>query len=149
MKKETYKILVTSKNCEEGYWVDVTSCSQKEFLQEIQRLFGKEDSDFFVADAEEMIPFEFHHAGVRDQILTDRFWDWRNYCKEDQKTLLEFMEITSEDSVTLEEAKKYFSFVGNKFDGLNLKEKRMMFHYINETGNVNCTLEEAKKYFYF
>jgi hypothetical protein len=145
----TYKILVTSKNYEEGHWIDVTSCSQKEFLQEVERLFGKDDSDFFVEDAKEMIPFEFHHAGVRDQILTDRFWDWRGYSKEDQELLVKYMEITSEDSVTLEEAKKYFDSVGNRFDGLNLKEKRMMFHHINETGNVNCTLEEAKKYFSF
>lgn len=104
----TYKILVTSKNCEEGHWIDVTSCTQKEFLLEVQRLFGKEDSDFFVADAEEMIPFEFHHAGVRDQILTDRFWDWRSYSKEDQNLLVKFMEYTHDDAVTLEEAKEFF-----------------------------------------
>lgn len=145
----TYKILVTSKNYPKGHWIDVTSCTQEEFLQEVKRLFGKDDSDFFVEDAKEMIPFEFHHAGVQDQILTDRFWDWRNYCKEDQELLVKYMEVASDDEVTLEEAKKYFNFIGNKFDGLNLKEKRMMFHYINETGNVNCTLEEAKKYFSF
>lgn len=142
-----YKILVTSKNCEEGHWIDVTSCTQKDFFLEVQRLFRKEDSDFFVADAEEMIPFEFHHAGCRDQILTDRFWDWRSYSKEDQELLVKFMEVTSDDEVTLEEAKKYFNFIGNKFDGLNLKEKRMMFHYINETGHTNGTLEDAKEFF--
>ncbi len=55
-----------------------------------------------------MIPFEFHHAGVRDQILTDRFWDWRNYSKEDQKLLVKYMEYTHDDAVTLEEAKDFF-----------------------------------------
>lgn len=104
----TYKILVTSKNCEEGHWIDVTSCNQKEFLNEVQRLFGENDSDFFVADAEEMIPFEFHHAGVRDQILTDRFWDWRGYSKEDQELLVKYMEYTYDDAATLEEAKDFF-----------------------------------------
>jgi len=104
-----YKVLITSKNCEEGHWVDVTSCSQKEFLQEVKKLFGNEDTDFFVMDAIKMIPFEFHHAGVGDQILTDRFWDWRSYTEEDQKLLVKYMELTQEDSVTLKEAKKYFS----------------------------------------
>ena len=108
MKNATYKILVTSKNCEEGHWIDVTSCNQKEFLSEVQRLFGKNDSEFFVEDAKEMIPFEFHHAGCRDQILTDRFWDWRGYSKEDQKLLVKYMEYTHDDAVTLEEAKEFF-----------------------------------------
>lgn len=104
----TYKVLITSKNCSDGHWIDVTSCSQEEFLNEVKRLFGNEDTDFFVEDAKEMIPFEFHHAGVRDQILTDRFWDWRNYSIEDQKLLVRFMEYTQDDAVTLEEAKEFF-----------------------------------------
>jgi hypothetical protein len=142
-----YKVLITSKNYPEGHWLDVTTCTQKEFLSSVENLFGKEDSQFFVEDIDEMIPFEFHHAGVGRQILTDRFWDWRDYSKEDQELLVRYMEITSEDSVTLEEAKKYFHTIGIHHKDLHFKDGRVLYHYFMETGRSNCTLKEAKDYY--
>lgn len=126
---------------------DLTNESKATFLQKVDREFnGKRYPDIMVDD-EDGVPFEFRHAGCTETILTDSFWAWRDLPEKDKKILHEYMEITGEDSVTIDEAKEYFNFAGTRFDGLKLKEKRMMFDYINETGHVDCTLQDAKNYY--
>jgi len=144
----TKKILLSSKNYPDGLWVNLNELNQSTFYTEISKLFGDDDSNFFVEDFQNIyIPFEFRHPNVGDQIFTDRFWDWLGYSTENQKLLVKYMEISCDDNATLEEAQNYFNLIGNKFENLSVKDNRTLFRYIIETNNGNCTLEEAKNYF--
>ena len=126
---------------------DLTNESKDTFLQKVNEEFnGKRYPDIMVDD-EDGVPFEFRHAGCTETILTDSYWNWRDLPEKDKEILLEFIEITGEDDVSLEEAKEYFNFAGYRFRDFSLRNKRLMFDYINETGHVDATLQDAKQYF--
>ena len=91
----------------QSHWIDLGPHNKETFQKEVSRLFGSEK---VWREWAEGIPFEFIHAGTENRsiLITERFWDWKNYSPEDQKLLLQFMEISQDDESTLEEAKKYF-----------------------------------------
>jgi len=126
---------------------DLTNESKATFLQKVDKEFNGKRYPGIMVDDEDGAPFEFRHAGCTETILTDSFWSWRDLPEKDKEILLEFMEITGEDDVTLDEAKEYFNFAGYRFKDFSLKNKRLMFDYINETGHVDATLQDAKQHF--
>ena len=140
-------ITLIDENTNKCVTFDLTNETKETFLEKVDKEFNNKRYPEISVYDEDGVPFEFRHAGCIETVLADSFWSWKNLSNEDKKILLEFIEITGEDSVTLDEAKEYYNFARNKFSNYPLKDKRKIFDYINETGHVNCTLEDAKAYF--
>lgn len=141
-------ITLIDENTEKRVTFDLTNESKVTFLEKVNKEFNNKRYPDIMVDGEDGVPFEFRHAGCTETVLADSFWSWRDLPEEDKQTLVDYIEITSEDSVTLEEAKEYFNFTGNNYRDLKLKDKRLIFSYINETGHKGCTLQDAKNYFH-
>lgn len=106
---DMHKILLTIEDTDHRHWIDLTNHNQKTFYEEVDRLFGEfknEDNRFWI-DEIVNVPFHFRHAGVQDNILTDRFWDWKDYSEEDKELLVNYMEVTCDDESTIEEAREW------------------------------------------
>jgi hypothetical protein len=141
-------ITLIDENTEKRVTFDLTNESKVTFLEKVDKEFNNKRYPDIMIDGEEEVPFEFRHAGCTETVLADSYWIWRDLPDEDKQIILEFIELTSEDSVTLEEAKAYFNRVGCRHSELNLKDRRLLFRYIDATGHRNGTLQDAKNYFH-
>lgn len=117
MKSNTlFKILLTDSSTGEQHWIDLTNHTKNSFWNEINKLFDYKTIQDSKLEIEEVVnvPFEFRHAGVGKNVLTDRFWDWKTYTESDRELLVKYMyEVSMDDESTLEEAKKYFNIIAS------------------------------------
>jgi hypothetical protein len=114
------KLLIHDPVTNVNHWFVLDNHTKDSFHEELKTVFGDAalDREKLSIEDVENIPFEFRHAGVKDKILADRFWDWKNYSDEDKDLLERYIaEITWDDESTLQEAKEYFSKFKNNIDG--------------------------------
>lgn len=119
-----YKLLISSQKVPEGVWFVLDTLNKVTYKEELKKTF-KNDEELEIIDFEG-VPFEFRHAGLEGANVADRFWDWKDYCKEDRELLIKYMEYTQNDESTLEQAKLFLKMNGEKLP--DLKEfKRQRF----------------------
>jgi len=119
-----YKLLIKSQKNTKSVWLTLDCLNKTTYKKELKKVF-KDDKELYIADYKN-VPFEFRHAGIVNAIIPDRFWDWKDYSKEDQDLLIKYIEYSQDDESTLKQAKMFVKAHGGKFP--DLKEfKRQRF----------------------
>ena len=81
--------------------------TKETFLKEVAELY--EDVNFTDIEIEGIsnIPEVFRFPSIKDYILTDSFWSWKDLSDDDRRLLVHYINVTHDDQKTIEDARLF------------------------------------------
>jgi len=97
-------------------FLKLDNLSKEDFFQKVKEYFGENvDMGSLVLETPVNIPSLYRGPDSCETILADGFWSWKTLDEHDQKLLEHYIEITFDNTKTIEEARNFkqqrYSFI--------------------------------------